>query len=219
MSISIASPINITGATPRSPSGIAPQIVWPTMKVGDREYVEADLDRFPDEDMFRERRKRGIGGAMSPAFRQAVRVARERVWLVDEYLLDCDRCGAQLGELFLKTGAPDIRVVSVSREGAAERATKLRGLEQDLQKQTAGGIPPRIQIRLNSRNDQPRDLPEMHDRFAIIDDVLWHCGATIGGLHQAINAMSFGWSANETNAIPFFERLWRAMEDDNARSR
>jgi hypothetical protein len=110
----------------------------------------------------------------------------------------------RLGELFYETGAWDLRVITASKEGAKEKAAWLRSLEAELQINSPD-TPPRIKTFLDF--SLTNEMPEIHDRFAIIDDVLWHCGATVGGLHNAINAMTFGWSANTTNAIAFFERL------------
>jgi hypothetical protein len=47
-----------------------------------------------------------------------------------------------------------------------------------------------------------------HDRFAIIDDELWHWGANVGGTHHEVNAYSRGWPVHETGAVAYFERLW-----------
>lgn len=33
----------------------------------------------------------------------------------------------------------------------------------------------------------------IHDRFALFDDNIWHCGATIGGTHGAFHAISGPW--------------------------
>jgi hypothetical protein len=192
-------------AAPIAPVGLSiPRIVWPTMVIGERAYEESDLDWFPEEDSYRERFKRGMGGATSREFRDAVRVARHRLWLLDEQLLRHDESRDRLWDLFYSTGAWDIRVVTASKEGAKERATLLKALEPDLQRGKSG-TPPQIQFYLNF--SQKSDMPEIHDRFAVIDDVLWHCGATIGGLHNAINAMTFGWSALDTRAIAFFDRV------------
>ncbi|CAB3755441.1 hypothetical protein LMG29542_02595 [Paraburkholderia humisilvae] len=57
------------------------------------------------------------------------------------------------------------------------------------------------------RNDTQVDI-ELHDRFAIVDDELWHFGATVGGCHPSINAFSRGWSATETRAEAYFFHLW-----------
>jgi hypothetical protein len=200
-------PVDVTSEKPVSfPT---PQIVWPTMVLGASAYEEDDLNWFPDEDSYRERFRLGIGGAASRAFRESVRLARDRVWLLDEQLLRNDESRNRLWELFYETGAWDIRVVTASKEGALERAASLKGLEQDLQSRRAD-IPPRIQFFLNLSKPS-KDMPEIHDRFAVVDNVLWHCGATIGGLHNAINAMTFGWSAVDTRAIAFFERVCKIL--------
>lgn len=32
-----------------------------------------------------------------------------------------------------------------------------------------------------------------HDRFAIMDHEIWHCGAAVGGMHGELSALSRGW--------------------------
>jgi hypothetical protein len=197
-------------------AALAPRILWPTMVLGDRGYIEDDLEFFPEKASYYERLKLGIGGAMSSAFRSAVRVARQRVWLLDEQLLRDDQSRDRLGELFYETGASDLRIVTASKEGATERAQFLRELEPDLRAH-ALGTPPRIRIYLNF-NKSVSGVPEVHDRFAIIDDVLWHCGATIGGMHNQINAMTYGWSALKTRAVDFFEDVCKLLEEHDGRA-
>ena len=51
--------------------------------------------------------------------------------------------------------------------------------------------------------------PFLHDRFAVVDDALWHFGATVGGGHPGLNAASGPWSAEETRAVAFFQECWR----------
>src|SRR5271163_5023005 len=109
-----------------------PEIKWPTMVLGERAYEEGDLNYFPEEDSYRERFKRGIGGAMSRSFREAARVARDRIWLLDEQLLRNDESRDRLAELFYATAAADLRVITAAKEGAVERAKWLKGMAQDL---------------------------------------------------------------------------------------
>ena len=50
-------------------------------------------------------------------------------------------------------------------------------------------------------------LPEkdiVHDRFAIMDGEIWHCGASICGMHAALNAVSRGWVDEEGKLMEFF---------------
>lgn len=61
-------------------------------------------------------------------------------------------------------------------------------------------------IQVNTRLKEKFDY--IHDRFAIVDDELWHFGATVGGFHASVNAASRGWSAVDSGAIAFFELAW-----------
>jgi hypothetical protein len=53
-----------------------------------------------------------------------------------------------------------------------------------------------------------RKFPYVHDRFAIIDNELWHFGATVGGLHSLVNAATRGWDAKAHDAVRFFNDAW-----------
>lgn len=49
----------------------------------------------------------------------------------------------------------------------------------------------------------------IHDRFAIIDNELWHFGATVGGFHRDVNAVSRGWNADAHDAVQFLIQFGR----------
>lgn len=55
-----------------------------------------------------------------------------------------------------------------------------------------------------------KDFNYIHDRFAIVDDELWHFGATVGGFHRDVNAASRGWNAETLRAVRFFDLAWQA---------
>jgi hypothetical protein len=204
--------IDITEGAPASRSISGPQIVWPTMLLGVRGYEEGDAKRFPDNEEYHARRVLGIGGAMSTEFRSAVRRARDRIWVLDDYLFADDKSAERLIDTLFDTGAIDIKLATSEKAGAKEWTRYLKALVPDFQRRNPAT---RIQVSLNLRKTELRNMVDVHDRFAVIDDVLWHCGATIGGLHHAINAMTFGWSAHETKAVEFFDRLWRILEHND----
>ncbi|MNP36873.1 hypothetical protein D3C76_1302900 [compost metagenome] len=54
-----------------------------------------------------------------------------------------------------------------------------------------------------------KGFDHIHDRFAIIDNELWHFGATVGGLHRDVNAASRGWDADIHGAKDFFNLAWQ----------
>lgn len=47
----------------------------------------------------------------------------------------------------------------------------------------------------------------IHDRFVLMDDILWHFGADIGGGHKDFNAYSTGWENTEFEQL--FDSLWK----------
>ena len=51
-------------------------------------------------------------------------------------------------------------------------------------------------------------MPDIiHDRFALMDGEIWHCGSTIGGMHNSLNALSRGWKDHGNKMKKFIERL------------
>lgn len=47
----------------------------------------------------------------------------------------------------------------------------------------------------------------IHDRFTIMDGDIWHCGATIGGMHADLNALSHGWPDVGDKMYNFFREV------------
>ncbi len=56
-----------------------------------------------------------------------------------------------------------------------------------------------------------KTLPDrlVHDRFAIIDDELWHFGGTVGGFEKQFSVASRGWRSSEYGADTLFHNIWR----------
>ena len=134
-----------------------------------------------------------------PIFAQAVATAHRRLLIMDRHF---DETGVKsLQDAFEGSQASDVRL--------------LTGSINDLEKMRID-----LEMRVNlRRNDQwvivrwraalRRDFyPFLHDRFAVVDDALWHFGATVGGGHPGLNAASGPWSATETRAVDFFHECW-----------
>ncbi len=51
----------------------------------------------------------------------------------------------------------------------------------------------------------------IHDRFALIDDAVWHFGATIGAMHRSYNAFSGPWYDKNNAMSKFFHFLAKAF--------
>lgn len=148
-------------------------------------------------------------------FGLAVRNAVDRVWIVDEYLLAPDknrdpesRIHVILEWIHLDIVASDIRILTKPHaEIGSDILDLFRFRETDINRRSARrDIRFSIQIRMHLRNR----FDFIHDRFAIVDEELWHFGGTVGGFHAKISAASRGWRALDHGAIDFFQMAWEA---------
>lgn len=211
--VPLAPPVVVAAPTKSSPSFV-PRLRWPSL---DDRHSKADLHRFPTRSEELSRHGAGEFGAWSDGFMTAVRSARERVWLIDGFLLKVDdRARGSFfpvfGAVLRQTPAQSIRLLTANKAGHEEQIEQLRTLQDERR------APPRneaftIEVRLVREGRGRVRLP--HDRFAIVDDELWHWGANVGGTHHEVNAYSRGWSADETGAADYFKRLWN--DDGGAR--
>lgn len=147
------------------------------------------------------------------AFCKAVREAVDRVWIVDEYLLMPDRGASPdsrikiiLGWLHNGLVASDIRILTKKHDEITENMLQcFQDREKEINVSQARRSK-QCSIQVNIRLRESFNF--IHDRFAIVDDELWHFGATVGGFHASVNAASRGWSAVDSGAIAFFELAW-----------
>lgn len=147
------------------------------------------------------------------AFRDAMMNAAERVWVVDEYFL-VPHSGAEpdarveriLGWLPVYLAATDIRILTKEHREITDgmlmrfqhRALAINARNPNRRPQCSIEVCTRLTSRFGV----------IHDRFAIIDDELWHFGATVGGFHSSVNAASRGWDAVTSGGVAFFEMAW-----------
>lgn len=149
------------------------------------------------------------------AFVKAIADARERVWLLDDYLLkpktgtDAERIDQILSWLPENLEANDIRFFtkSANRDEDEIRRRKFSNHAELINRRRRTGNC-RIEIKFTLQ----QNFPYIHDRFAIIDNELWHFGAAIGGMHNQVNISSRGWDARAHGAIEFFELAWNHEE-------
>lgn len=196
---------------PRPVYHLVPKLRWPSFDIS---CSMADLDRFPSYHEEINRYAAGEFGAWSDGFKSAVRNASSRIWLVDGFLLKIDGFakGSFIGvfdRVLRQTSAQDIRLLTSNKDGHKEQVKHLLAL-QDARRAPPRNEPFTIEVRMLRGGRTGTRLP--HDRFAVIDEELWHWGANVGGTHHEINAFSHGWSANDTLAFEYFERLWNAAE-------
>lgn len=184
-----------------------PKLRWPSL---DDSCSKIDLDRFPTRS--EEQSRHGVGefGAWSDEFMTTVNRATDRVWMIDGFLLKLDERAkgsffAVFGSVLSQTQAKSIRLITSNKAGHVDQIEQLRALQDERR------APPHnegftIDVRLVREGRGAARLP--HDRFAIVDDELWHWGANVGGTHHEVNAYSRGWPVHDTGAEHYFKRLW-----------
>lgn len=149
-------------------------------------------------------------------FCKAVAEAQERVWIVDEYLLipdkgkgsAADRIDKILTWLPLWLAASDIRLLTKQHQEVGE--SELIKFQQRARDISNYGAHCEKECFIQIRMHLTRVCGFIHDRFAIVDDELWHFGGTVGGFHATVSATSRGWRAADHGAIDFFEEIWNA---------
>lgn len=204
--------LQIEKAPPSRPThGFVPELKWPSIDIS---YSMLDLARFPSlrEEIYRY--TAGKFGAWSKEFISTVRNAGSRVWLIDGFLLKMDQHAKTsffniFDRVLRQTSAQDIRLLTSNKDGHQEQIRYLYAL-QNTRRAPPRNEPFTIAVRLIRGGRSSVRLP--HDRFALIDDELWHLGANVGGTHHEISAYSHGWPAYDTGAVEYFERLWNVAE-------
>lgn len=192
-------------ATVPSSAAIAPkQLVVPTLRWPSHWWESSsrptnDGHRFPHVSELGYRDTDG-GVLASVEFFEALRGA-QKLLIMDNHF---DReFGVNPLLKFLDTKSLMVVKIISCRIPKADASIMRAELHERLQKCLPKNVTPDVQWRCET----PVSI-DLHDRFAIVDDELWHFGATVGGCHRSVNAFSRGWSAAETHAEDYFFHLW-----------
>lgn len=144
-------------------------------------------------------------------FEKAISTA-QRVWIIDKHLFSEDGKNPSHGRRikkvvnwFLTNHIQTIRILTGHHDDQAEIEKEFKELEDFVTDDRAKvDAPLKVEISFAFK-----DFDYIHDRFAIIDEELWHFGATVGGFHRDVNAASRGWSADAHKAVQFFDTAWK----------
>lgn len=200
-----------------------PRIYWPSV-TGFSEDGGDDADRFPSLQATKARYRMRPPESLR-VFVETVAAAEDQVLILDDYLFNppADQ-SPQLRYDQILAWLPDHLVANEVRlltSGVGERADQddIRRLLVERADRINRLSPLRRgQVSIEVRFSLGQTFPYVHDRFAIIDRELWHFGATVGGLHERVNAASRGWDAVIHDAVRFFNEAW-AGDGDQKRGR
>lgn len=189
-----------------------------TIPLPDKEIIWGSQDggcnHFPKTIGTITERKFSNDPAPLQSFGRAVSKAQERVWIVDEYLFKPDkgklsnRVDRILKWLQLDINANDIRLLT--KDHAEINGSVLEKFKQRAQEINNYSVRRPVKCDIEVRTHLKKKFNVLHDRFAIIDDELWHFGGTAGGFQASVSATSRGWRASEHGAVGFFEMAWNA---------
>lgn len=189
-----------------------PQLLIPC----ESNYQGESRNHFPDYDAIMARR--GVDQVrIVEEFKKSISTA-QKVLIIDKYLFsedgqnpDHSRRIRKVVDWFFTNQIQIIRILTGNHDDQAEIEQEFEILEEILTAERA-----KVENPLNVElSFALKDFDYIHDRFAIVDDELWHFGATVGGFHRHVNAASRGWSADTHKAVQFFDTAWK-MANANA---
>lgn len=195
-----------------------PQILWPTY-VGYGDNGQSDSTVFPRLAAIKSRHGARPPDALT-AFVEATWSAQDRILILDGYLLGSEKGSVPQVRydeiLFWFTdglAANEIRILTSGFADPPEQQEIKRQFDERAQR--INQISPRRggKVKIEISFSLGATFPYVHDRFAIVDNELWHFGATVGGLHVDVNAATRGWDANAHQAVRFFDEAWAGDTD------
>lgn len=190
------------------------QILRPPCHQGDNSSL------FPDTNQIYSRRKASnTHDFLIDVFFEAIANALERVLIVDNYFFKPHEGKGDNEDEKLDDRIDILLLPMESRSFQASEVKILSGCNAD---ETQESLQTKLQSRANrisqkrpignsSLSIEFKTLPDrlIHDRFAIIDDELWHFGGTVGGFEKQFSVASRGWRASEYGADALFHNIWR----------
>jgi hypothetical protein len=194
------------------------RILWPTAP-GYGDGGGSDSGAFPGLTAIKARRAACPPEALT-AFVNAARMAQDRILVLDDFLFKEEKGKSGRSRydqilLWLPDGliANEIKFLTNAHGDRAEQAV-IRKLFNDRVQAINQRAPRRAGVaQIEIRFSLGQKFPYVHDRFAIIDNELWHFGATVGGLHSLVNAATRGWDADAHDAMRFFDDAWKGDDD------
>lgn len=215
-------PLDVTVAAPVTRPYPEPRILWPTARWhGDD--GGSDSRAFPSLEAVKTRKNECPPDGLA-AFVEAVWMAQDRILILDDHLFDpvgkVSRQSRYDQILFWFQDdlvANEIQVLTNAHEaeqGTIQKQFNERAAEINRSAPRRAGTA-RIEIRFSLK----KHFDYVHDRFAIIDNELWHFGATVGGLHNLVNAATRGWNAEALDAVRFFREAWASAANAKGKRR
>lgn len=171
-----------------------------------------DFIQCPTLKQVRDRSNMSLEHALvSQNFQQSILNATQKIWILDNYLhknmKESSVFDSILKLIEINTQILDVRFYLRSKtneDDINELINYYNELIRDGRKSHQG-----TKIECGFFDD----LNFIHDRFAIIDNNLWHFGSDVGASNQSLHATSYGWNSEQLKITNFFEELWEERNE------
>lgn len=141
---------------------------------------------------------------ISPIFRSSLNQCKNRVWILDSYLHTDD---------YRKKLTTLLDDIACNQFALDAKFYLLRNADKEKIQKIFDDTNSHIRSLSSSKNFYTQiepifinDMNWLHDRFAILDNTLWHFGSDVGSSNKSLHATSYGWSAEQASI--FFKKLW-----------
>lgn len=193
---------------------LIPKLIFGTLHDINFDNSMEDISYFPTFSQVKTKHSNKDTKALN-CFIQSIKEAQDRIWILDAYLFKPE--GKEISEKLINQkinkilnwfdedlNASSIRFMTRKTDGLEDLSNKCK---EHMQLINIGKVGKKGSIRIDLKY-LPEAFEVIHDRFAIVDNELWHFGAAVAGLNTGLNASSRGWSAKTSKAIMFFDEIW-----------
>ncbi len=197
---------------------LTPKLIWPTFnysqtgRIGYNRFQEDDSDSFPGEiAVYQNQRffQEASASNYIPGCPYGYSLGIREFWeafsqssdvvLVDSHF-SRENYHRLIHELDKLLSARDARSIHIAIFGR-NTFRQVREYDKEIQR-----VKPQIHQMFSIEIHKLSDKTPIHDRFAIMDGEIWHCGAAVGGMHGALSAVSRGWPDKDGALKKFFMR-------------
>ena len=156
------------------------------------------------KDRYREGEKNAL---VLDSFTRTLRNASDKIWILDTYLhknfSKNDVFESILKSIFINKAIIDVRFYLKSKTNEEDIKEIVKFYNDLIREDRSNSRATTIALKFYD------NLNYVHDRFAIVDDYLWHFGSDVGASLPSLHATSYGWNAEKLEITDFFEELWQ----------
>lgn len=144
-------------------------------------------------------------------FWDSIRAAHTRIYFYDRHFGPSDLCRVlqvlKHRQQFIDAGTIKFLIIANLAEQAGEFKRQFLRLLNSKEH-----LPARIDISILSTNGDD----QVHDRFALVDNNIWHFGVKVGSMHKSISACSGPWKDENERMKLFFHGLVYSFKDNDS---